>query len=127
MYTFRDGAVISAGLQKTITVISNSIFQYNTAKNGAVFSVSKESVIKCYNCLFTNNFAKTSGVINVGQDGQFEFYSSKIFNNYANNNPVALLFNTALDSVFDNTEIFGNRGLKRSEIIAELGGSCSIL
>ena len=122
MYTFQDGAVISAGFQKTMTVIYDSVFQNNTSKNGGVLNVVDESVIKCYNCTLSNNFALTSGVINVGQNGQFEFYNSKIFNNYANNNPVSLIFNTALDSVFDNTEIYGNRGLKNSEIVIEFGG-----
>ena len=108
-------------------MIQDSNFQNNTAKNGGVFSASEESVIKCYNCVINENFALTSGVINVGQNGQFEFYASRIFNNYANNNPVSLIFITALDSVFDFTEIYGNKGLKKSEIVNEFGGNCSLL
>ena len=127
LHTLRNGAVISAGFQKTKTVIYDSIFQNNTAKDGGVFSITEESVIKCYNCTLNNNFAITSGVVNVGQSGQSEFYGSRIFNNYANNNPVSLIFNTALDSIYDHTEVYSNRGLKRSEIITEFGASCSKL
>ena len=46
IHTLQDGAVIAAGFQKTVTVIYDSLFQNNTAKNGGVFSTSEESVIK---------------------------------------------------------------------------------
>lgn len=49
MYTYRDGAVISGGFQKTVTVIHDSVFQNNTAKKGGVFNVADQSVIKCFN------------------------------------------------------------------------------
>ena len=49
IYSFRDGAVITGGASKTTTIIQDSIFQYNTAQNGGVFSVSDESSIQCTN------------------------------------------------------------------------------
>ena len=42
-----DGGVISGGSSNTQTVIENSKFMNNSARNGAVFSVSVQSFIKC--------------------------------------------------------------------------------
>jgi len=46
MDTLNDGAVISGGYQKSVTIVKDTIFENNTAVNGGVFNARDESVIK---------------------------------------------------------------------------------
>ncbi|CAI2373860.1 unnamed protein product [Moneuplotes crassus] len=126
MYIYQDGGVLSGGSSNTITVITNSTFENNSALNGGVFNVKEQSVIKIYSCNITRNFAITSGVINVVSNGQFEIYDSLIYNNHANKNPVSQLLDTAKTSVISNSKIYLNHAFSKASIISEFS-SCSQL
>ena len=73
--------------------------------------------------MFTNNFASISGVIRVADNGYFEIYDSQIYNNYASQSPISELFNSAFESVIDNTTIYRNEALSYDEILSELNSS----
>ena len=47
--TLRDGAILTAGYQKTQTNITDTVFQNNTAINAALFNIESESVVRCTN------------------------------------------------------------------------------
>lgn len=49
IFTFEEGAVIFAGNQKAVVIITNSTFTNNYAVTGGVFYIERESVIKLYN------------------------------------------------------------------------------
>lgn len=127
MYIYSDGGVISGGSKGTVTTITNSLFQRNSAKNGGIFDVKEESVIKCFSCNITQNFGVASGVVNTAQNGYFEFYDSNIFKNYANNNPISKLFDSATLSIISNCKIYQNEALSKSQIITEFTSACSFL
>ena len=48
IYWYEEGAVLFSGYQKSVTIISNSIFQNNTAMTGVIFEIESESVVKWY-------------------------------------------------------------------------------
>jgi len=127
IFSLSDGSVLTGGYRDTITIISDSTFNNNSAVNGGVINVQDGSVFKWFNWTISDNFAITSGVINVIQNGAFEFYQSFIFNNYAHNNPVSQLFDSPTESIISNTQIHNNVYISTSEIQTEMNSDCSKL
>ena len=125
--TLRDGAILTAGYQKTQTNITDTVFQNNTAINAALFNIESESIVKCSNCMISNNFAVSAGVVKTQSNGLFEFYNTTIIQNYALNNPMAQLFDSVSLSIIDNTLIHENHALSQQQILYEFNTECRLL
>ena len=125
--TLRDGAILTAGYQKTQTNITDTVFQNNTAINAALFNIESESIVRCTNCIMSNNFAVSAGVVKAQSNGLFEFYNTKITQNYALNNPMAQLFDSVSLSIIDNSTIYDNHALSQEQILTEFNIDCQLL
>ena len=125
--TLRDGAILTAGYQKTQTNITDTVFQNNTAINAALFNIESESIVRCTHCIMSNNFAVSAGVVKTQSNGLFEFYNTTITQNYAQNNPMAQLFDSVSLSIIDNTTIYDNHALSQQQILSEFNTDCQLL
>ena len=125
--TLRDGAILTAGYQKTQTNITDTVFQNNTAINAALFNIESESIVRCTNCIMSNNFAVSAGVVKTQSNGLFEFYNTTITQNYAQNNPMAQLFDSVSLSIIDNTTVYDNQVLNQKQILSEFNTDCQLL
>jgi hypothetical protein len=118
--TYSNGAVLYAGFLKTRSVISNSVFQNNSASEGAVFYIESESKVECYNWLFQSNFALTGGVVSTIKEAYFEFFNSTITQNYAITDSICSMIEGATPSIINSWTIFKNGGLSKSDIHSQL-------
>lgn len=109
------------GYQKAVVNIADSVFQNNTALQGALFNIEDEGIVKCSNCTFTSNFAVMSGVVRTTTNGRFEFFNSVIANNLAKDNPIAQLFDSATVSVINNCKLYNNTVLSTDQLFREFG------
>ncbi|CAI2364488.1 unnamed protein product [Moneuplotes crassus] len=116
---YQKGAVLTAGSSKAIATVRNSVFWNNTSVEGGVFETESLSNIKCFNCSFYNNFAVTGGVIKASADGIFEFYNCTVFNNFAFQGSAFELFSTQFESIVDNTNVTGNIGISKEQIMSD--------
>ncbi|CAI2367407.1 unnamed protein product [Moneuplotes crassus] len=117
---YHQGAVLSAGKERAVAVLTNCTFFNNTSVEGAVFEAQAESNIVCRHCTFYNNFAIAGGVIKINGDGMFKLYNATIYNNVAMTGAVAELFSSQLLSVIDKSKIFENYGITKQQVEHEI-------
>ena len=108
-------------------VLYNTVFQYNSASNGAVFNIQSESLVKLYNCTIMNNFALEGGVLKVGTNGLFHIYNSTISQNYALSVSIAEMTDIALPSILSSSYIYDNVVISNQEVFNEINKKCSNL
>ena len=125
--SLESGSVLTAGYQKATIMINNSVFQYNSASNGAVFNVQSESLVKIYNCTIMNNFALEGGVLKVGTNGLFQIYNSTISQNYALSVSIAEMTDIALSSIISSSYIYDNLVISNRVVLNEINKNCSNL
>jgi hypothetical protein len=118
--TYYNGAVLYTEFFKTRAVISNSLFQNNSASEGAVFYIESESKVECYNWLFQSNFALIGGVVSTINGAYFEFFNSTITQNYAIADSICLMIEGTTSSIINGWTIFKNGGLSKSDIHSQI-------
>jgi hypothetical protein len=118
--TYYNGAVLYTEFFNTRAVISDSVFQNNSASEGAVFYIESESIVECYNWLFQSNFALTGGVVSTINGAYFEFFNSTITQNYAIADSICSMIEGTTPSIINSWTIFKNGGLSKSEIHSQL-------
>ena len=101
-------------------VLNNTVFQYNSASNGAVFNIQSESLVKLYNCTIMNNFALEGGVMKVSTNGLFQIYNSTISQNYALSISIAEMTDIALSSILSSSYIYDNVVITNQEVLNEI-------
>ena len=125
--SLESGSVLTAGYQKVIIMIYNTVFQYNSASNGAVFNIQSESLVKLYNCTIMNNFALEGGVMKVGTNGLVQIFNSTISQNYALSVSIAEMTDIALPSILSSSYIYDNVVISNQVVLNEINKNCSNL
>jgi hypothetical protein len=126
-YGYEKGGVISAGYQKTVTKIYNTIFENNTSVEGGVFNIESQSVIECTNCTFLNNFAIKGGAIFLQENGYIELQNSTFTQNYGMSSSVLESFNSIETSQLKNWSLYDNKVITKDAFLTEISSKWNYL
>ena len=126
-HNIEGGAIITGGVQDSVSSFYNCIFSNNTALYGGVANIIEGSIVRFYDSVISNNFAIESGVAQVSRDGSVEFHSTQIYENYALTVPVSEIFISSQVSIVDDCIIRDNIVKDKVSILSECTSQCTDL
>ena len=126
-HNFEGGAIITGGVQDSVSSFYNCTFANNTAFYGGVANVIEGSVVRFYDSVISDNFAIESGVAQVSRDGSVEFHNTQIYENYALTVPVSEIFISSQVSIVNGCTVRDNTIKDKLAILSECTSQCSDL